>query len=149
METFQPKTKADRHYFQTWSSYGKVPRITTKTCPTWHCLVTQHMAPWCNDYHYCTTFFNNVWTQVLRRFKSCSQNVRDLWWWGSLTMVPAGNKAERLSSVNHTIKAIHQCIIRKSAATTLRNQVTVTMLCLTVILVEIESKTSGVTSFLI
>ena len=64
-------------------------------------------------------------------------------------MVPAGNKAERLSSVNHTIKAIHQCIIRKSATTTLRNQMTVTMLCLTVILVETESKTSGVTSFLI
>ena len=28
-------------------------------------------------------------------------------WWGSLAMVPAGNKAKRLSSVNHTTKTIH------------------------------------------
>ena len=27
--------------------------------------------------------------------------------WGSLTMVPTGNKAKRLSSVNHTTKTIH------------------------------------------
>ena len=33
--------------------------------------------------------------------------VGDLRWWGSLTMVPAGNKAKRLSSVNHTAKTIH------------------------------------------
>ena len=41
-------------------------------------------------------------------FKPCSQHVRDSWWWGSLTMVPAGNKAKRVSSVNHTTKTIHQ-----------------------------------------
>ena len=28
-------------------------------------------------------------------------------WWGSLTMVPAGNKAKHLSSVNHTTKKFH------------------------------------------
>ena len=28
-------------------------------------------------------------------------------WWGSLTMVRAGNKAKRLSSVDHTTKTIH------------------------------------------
>ena len=33
--------------------------------------------------------------------------VGDLWWWGSLTMVPTGNKEKRLSSVNHTTKTIH------------------------------------------
>ena len=32
-------------------------------------------------------------TQVLRRFKPCSRSVGDSRWWGSLTMVPAGNKA--------------------------------------------------------
>ena len=48
----------------------------------------------CSVYHYCTTSFNKAWTQVLRRIKS-------------LTMVPAGNKAKRLSSVNYTIKIIH------------------------------------------
>ena len=48
-----------------------------------------------------------AWTQVLHRFKSCSRHVRDSRWWGSLTMVPAGNKAKRLLSVNHTTKTIH------------------------------------------
>ena len=46
-------------------------------------------------------------TQVLCRFKSCSRRVGDSRWWGSLTMVPARNKAKRLSSVNHTTKTIH------------------------------------------
>ena len=64
------------------------------------------MAPWCSGYHYCTTSFNEAWTQVLRRFKPCSRRVGDSRWWGSLTMVPAGNKAKRLSSVNHTTKTI-------------------------------------------
>ena len=58
-------------------------------------------------YHYCTTSFNKAWTQVLRRFKSCSRRVGDSRWWGSLTMVSAGNKTKRLSSVNHTTKIIH------------------------------------------
>ena len=64
------------------------------------------MVPWCSGYHYCTTSFNKAWTQVLRRFKSCWRWVGNLGWWGSLTMVPARNKAERLSSVNHTTKTI-------------------------------------------
>ena len=49
-------------------------------------------------YHYCTTSF-------LRRFKPCSRCVGDSRWWGSV--VPAGNKDKRLSSVNHTTKTIH------------------------------------------
>ena len=53
------------------------------------------------------TSFNKAWTQVLRMFKSCSRCVGDSRWWRSLTMVPAGNKAKRLSSVNHTTKTIH------------------------------------------
>ena len=61
----------------------------------------------------CTILFNKVWTQVLRRFKSCSRRrVGDLRWWGSLTIVPAGNKTKRLSSVNHTTKTIHHNIIQ-------------------------------------
>ena len=43
---------------------------------------------------YCTTSFNKAWTQVLRR-------------WGSLTMIPTGNKDKRCSSVNHITKTIH------------------------------------------
>ena len=58
------------------------------------------VAPWCSGYDYCTTSFNKAWTQVLRRLKSCSRRVRDSRWWGSRTMVPAGNQAKRLSSVN-------------------------------------------------
>ena len=40
-------------------------------------------------------------------FKSCSRHVRDLRWWESLTVVPAGNNAKRFSSVNHCAKTIH------------------------------------------
>ena len=36
------------------------------------------MVPWCSGYRYCTTSFNKAWTQVLCRFKSCSQRVRHL-----------------------------------------------------------------------
>ena len=62
----------------------------------------------CGDLvHYCTTSFNKAWAQALRRFKPCSRRVGDLRWWGSLTVVPAGNKGKRLSSVNHTTKTIH------------------------------------------
>ena len=39
--------------------------------------------------------------------KSISQRVGDSRWWGSLTTVPAGNKAKHLSSVNHTTKTNH------------------------------------------
>ena len=49
----------------------------------------QKFAPWCSGYHYCTTSW---WGSR---------------WWGYLTMVPDGNKAKRLSSVNHTAKTIH------------------------------------------
>ena len=65
------------------------------------------VAPWCSGYHCCTTSFYKVLTQVLRRFKSCPRRVGDSRWRGSLTMVPAGNKAKRLSSVNHTTKTIY------------------------------------------
>ena len=44
---------------------------------------------------------------VLSRFKPNSRRFGNLRWWGSLTMVPVGNKAKRLSSVNHTTKTIH------------------------------------------
>ena len=65
------------------------------------------VAPWCSGYYNCTTSFNYAWTQFLRRFKSCLRCVGDSRWQGSLTKVPVGNKAKRLSSVNHTTKAIH------------------------------------------
>ena len=32
---------------------------------------------WCGSYHYYTTSFIKTWTQVLRRFKSCSLRVGD------------------------------------------------------------------------
>ena len=55
------------------------------------------LALWCSGYHYCTMSFNKAWTQVLHRFKSCLWHVGDLWWWVSLTMVPAGNKTKQFS----------------------------------------------------
>ena len=60
------------------------------------------MAPWCS-YHYCTTSFNQVWTQVLHRFKFCPRHVGDSRWWESLTMI--------LSSVSHTTKTVHHHIL--------------------------------------
>ena len=45
--------------------------------------ITGAVLPWCSGYHYCTASFNNTWTQVLRRFKSCTLSVGDSWWWGS------------------------------------------------------------------
>ena len=42
-----------------------------------------------------------------QNFKSCSWRVGDLRCWESLTVVPARNKANRLSSVNHTAKTVH------------------------------------------
>ena len=65
-------------------------------------------TPWCSGYHYCTTSFNKVWTQILRRFKPCSRRVGDLRGWESLTMVLLEIRRKRLSSVNHTTKTIHQ-----------------------------------------
>ena len=44
---------------------------------------------------------------VMRRPKSCSRRVGDWWWWGSLAMVPAWNKAKCLLPANHTTKIIH------------------------------------------
>ena len=51
---------------------------------------------WCRGYHYCATSFNKAGTQVLRRFKFCLRRVGDSWWWGSLLMAGAGNKAKFL-----------------------------------------------------
>ena len=65
---------------------------------------------WCSGHHYCIISLNKAWTKALCRFKSCSRRVGDSRWWKSLTMVPARNKAKRLSSVNHTTKTIHQFI---------------------------------------
>ena len=66
-----------------------------------------YVAKWCSDYHYCTTSFNLAWTQVLCRFKPYWRHVRNSWWLGSLTMIPAENKAKFLSLVYHTTKIIH------------------------------------------
>ena len=61
--------------------------------------------------HDCTFSFKKAWAQALCRFKSCSPPIKKSRWWGSLTMVTAGNKAKHLSSVNDTTKAIHHQFI--------------------------------------
>ena len=52
-----------------------------------------------------------TWTQFLLMFKTCSRNIGDSQWWGSLTMVPARAKAKSLSSVNCTTKQLIIIII--------------------------------------
>ena len=55
-----------------------------------------------------------VYTQVEQsRLKSCLRRVKDSQWWESLTMVTAGNKAKRFSSVNHTQKQFIIIIIKE------------------------------------
>ena len=61
-------------------------------------------------YHYCTTSFSKVWTQILRRFKPCSRCVGDLQWWESLTMVPAGNNQGANTFRQPTIPQNNSCI---------------------------------------
>ena len=84
-----------------------IAKISTTT----HCEIITHcdifVASSCSGYHYCTTSFSKAWAQVLHRFKSCLQRIGDSRWWRSLTMVLAGNKVIRLSSINHTTKTIH------------------------------------------
>ena len=70
-------------------------------------MYTISPAAWCGGYHYCITLLNKVRNQVLRRLKSCSRRVGGSGWRGSLTMVPAGDKAKRLSSVNDSAKTIY------------------------------------------
>ena len=51
-------------------------------------LLKQYLlALWCSGYHYSTTSFIKAWTQVLRRFKPCSQRFGHSRWWGSLPVV--------------------------------------------------------------
>ena len=45
--------------------------------------------------------------QVFRRFLFCSWRLGDLRWWESLTVIRGGNKAKRLSPINHSAKTIH------------------------------------------
>ena len=78
-----------------------------------HTKKSSYVAPWCSGCHYWIISINWAWALVLRRFKPCSRRIGDSRWWGYLTMVPAGNKAKHLSSVNHTTKKqfiIHQFI---------------------------------------
>ena len=66
-------------------------------------LVIRRMQYWeCNMKY--ITFFS---TNQIEDISACSRRIGDARWWGSLTMVPARNKAKRLSSVNHTTKTIH------------------------------------------
>ena len=101
---------------RTKNSVFLIPYLRNRTydCDFWYTYVNWwflvHMCKvvmCCNGYHYCTISFNKTWTQVLHRFRSCSWHLRDSWWWGSLTVVPALNKAKRLWLVNHITVRIH------------------------------------------
>ena len=104
MTNFKPSTNNSKSWKGLYMHSFPLPSLGNEISTTNLSI----SSPWCSGYHYCTTSFNEAWTQVLRRFKSCSRRVGDSQWWGSLTMVPAGNKAKCLSSVNHTTKTIHQ-----------------------------------------
>ena len=102
----------------TFLLYIRRSHFSSKTFPTLQSS-SPILVPWCSGYDYCTTSFNKVWTQVLGKFKSCSRCVGDSRWWGSLTMVLAGNKAKRLLLVNHATKTIHHLYHHQSLFNTI------------------------------
>ena len=65
------------------------------------------MALWCSGYRYCTTSFNKVWTQVLRRFNTWLQPVRDSRWWDVWQWSWLEISLKCLLLVNPTTKTIH------------------------------------------
>ena len=65
------------------------------------------MAAWCSGYQYCTTSFNQAWLRFCAGSNPACGMSEICDGKGSLTMVPAGNKTNRLSLVNHTRKTIH------------------------------------------
>ena len=82
-----------RNYFQAflfWASFMPTLHFFRSLVTSTHatlCLVLAKLlpsttvVPCCSGYHYCITSFNQAWTQVLLRFKSCSRHVRNLRWW--------------------------------------------------------------------
>ena len=84
----------------------KEKSIETETTRT---LLSNYSQNWCHGVVVITTVQLHS-TKPELRFCAGSNPARlvgDSRWWGSLTMVPAGNKAKRLLSVNHTTKTIH------------------------------------------
>ena len=82
----------------------KEKSIETKTTRT---LLSNYSQNWCRGVVVITTVqlhSTKSELQVRHKFKYCSQHDGYSRWWGSLTMVLAGNKTKRLSSVNHTTK---------------------------------------------
>ena len=61
------------------------------------------------DHHHRESLTYRKQLNLLCRFRSCLWFIRDLQWWGSLTMFPAGNKAKLPSSVNKlcSIRPLH------------------------------------------
>ena len=56
--------------------------------------IKSRLAPWCSGYHYCSVSFNKAWTWFCAGSNlTWDMLVRDSRWWGSLTMVLTGNKA--------------------------------------------------------
>ena len=87
----------------TWS-YRIMWQTKTMISPLQQCLWLLKLASCLAAVIASIPFYFNF---ILFNFIPCSRRVGDSRWWGSLTVVPAGNKAKRLSSVNHTTKAIH------------------------------------------
>ena len=64
-----------------------------------------NVVSWCSGYHLLHNFIQQ--SQILRMFKSYLRLSGDSRWCETLIVVPAGNKAWRLLSVNHTAKTNH------------------------------------------
>ena len=85
--------------------------------------VTMYQYQWLSLLHNFIHLSLSLGTQVLRYVQTLLAACRSLRWWGSLTMVPAGNNAKRISSVSHTTKTIIIIIIIIIIIVTSRNSV--------------------------
>ena len=105
--------------YMWWNNYGgKVDPDPFIKNRNWACLWSNRLKCYTVCFYW---MFNSRSTKYIKTkvlttccdliesfFKNRKGLDLDSRWWGSLTIVPAGNKAKCLSWVNHTAKAIHQ-----------------------------------------
>ena len=85
---------------RNWKLSIKVKQCLPSVSLNWHCrvvvIITAQLHSTIPELRLCTS------SNPAR----CMSEI-DWLWWGSMTMILAGNKTKRLSSVNHTTKTNH------------------------------------------
>ena len=106
--TYSIKIYTEPSALLLWKVYRQSRPFWADKTSDFHTKYYGWYSVWCcSCYYYYTISLSKAWTLVLQRFKPCSRRVGDCQWLESQTMVSAGNKTTRLSSVNHTTRVIH------------------------------------------